>query len=156
MSPSVTLRRLRWWDLAGAQALEREVFADEQPWSAQQWWSELAGVPKRRYYLIAGLSTGGDQVMAGYAGLALSLDTADVMTVAVRADLRGRGVGRALLDGLLDRARTGGVREVFLEVRADNAAALALYASAGFAALSRRRGYYRAGVDALTMRRREG
>ena len=64
---------------------------------------------------------------------------------------QGRGIGRRLLDELLDFA-DGGV--VFLEVRTDNEAAIALYRSVGFEQIGLRRRYYRvSGADAYTMRR---
>jgi ribosomal-protein-alanine N-acetyltransferase len=59
-----------------------------------------------------------------------------------------------MLDALLEEAVRRGAHEAFLEVRADNAAARAMYRSAGFAELGIRRGYYDAGrVDAVTMRK---
>jgi [ribosomal protein S18]-alanine N-acetyltransferase len=64
---------------------------------------------------------------------------------------QGEGIGRGLLDRLLDIA-SGGV--VFLEVRTDNDAAIGLYESVGFAAVGVRKRYYRvSGADAYTMRR---
>ena len=60
-----------------------------------------------------------------------------------------------LLDHLGDVARTVGGRQMFLEVRPSNVAALALYARAGFETIGRRKGYYPAAdgrEDALVMR----
>ncbi|GAA3018719.1 hypothetical protein Aglo01_09230 [Actinokineospora globicatena] len=64
---------------------------------------------------------------------------------------QGRGIGKALLRLLLDRADE--VRaQVFLEVRTDNAAAIALYEAHGFATIGLRRRYYQpSGADAFTM-----
>jgi ribosomal-protein-alanine N-acetyltransferase len=62
-----------------------------------------------------------------------------------------RGVGRALLRAILDRARGA---TVFLEVRTDNESAINLYRSEGFEVIGTRRRYYRpSGADAFTMRR---
>jgi ribosomal protein S18 acetylase RimI-like enzyme len=59
-----------------------------------------------------------------------------------------------MLVALLDHAQQRGVRSVFLEVRADNDAAIALYDSEGFQTIDRRVGYYQPdGVDALVMRK---
>ena len=61
------------------------------------------------------------------------------------------GIGRGLLDRLLAIAADD---VVFLEVRTDNAAAIGLYESAGFAKMGLRKRYYRvSGADAYTMRR---
>ena len=80
--------------------------------------------------------------------------TADIQTIAVDPDYRGRGIARELLGLLLARADETGCTEVLLEVRADNAEAVSLYASEGFEAISRRSSYYGPGEDALIMRRR--
>jgi len=144
------LRVMRWWDLDVVLDLEHVVFGGQASWSVEQLWSELAGVPDSRHYLVAEM--GADVV--GYAGLSVVGDTGDVMTVAVAPSRRRHGVGRALLDGLLSHAAQRRVREVLLEVRADNAPAIALYSCVGFEPISRRRDYYGAGVPAIVMRRR--
>ena len=64
---------------------------------------------------------------------------------------RRRGVGAALLTRFLEACVEGGAERVFLEVRADNAAAIALYALHGFVERGRRPHYYRDGTDALVM-----
>lgn len=82
---------------------------------------------------------------------------AEVLTLAVAPESRRRGLGRKLVARFLYQARLRGAETAFLEVAADNAAAQALYARAGFAESGRRRGYYRrpdgSGLDALVMQR---
>jgi len=138
--------RMRWWDLEEVQAVERTLFA-EDPWTAGQFWSELARVPESRWYVVA---RRGSQVV-GYAGIFVVVPEADIQTVAVARAEQGRGIGQALVSALFDRARSLGVSVVQLEVRADNAAALALYGGLGFTADGRRRDYYGRGRDALLM-----
>lgn len=80
-----------------------------------------------------------------------------VYSVAVASGARGRGIGRALTRGLLESFQQRGVGRAFLEVRATNATAIALYESLGFT----RRGpvapdYYAPGVDAIRMGLRLG
>ena len=143
------LRPMRWWDIAAAHALETALFPD--PWTVETFWSELANVPATRHYVVAGLA---DRVV-GYAGLVETGHQADVQTLAVAPDAQGQGLGRRLLDALLDAARRRGAVEVLLEVRAENVAAQALYAGAGFERIAVRRGYYRpAGTDAHVLRLR--
>lgn len=77
-----------------------------------------------------------------------SADEAEILTLAVEKDSRGRGLGRVLVAALLDRLRSEGVRRVSLEVRKSNVAALALYTSLGFAEAGVRSCYYRDGEDA--------
>lgn len=148
-SPGVTLRRMRWWDVEAAHRIETDLFPD--PWSVETFWSELAHVPVTRYYVVAET---GDEVV-GYGGLVSSGHQADVQTVAVSRGHQGSGLGRALLDALLAEAARRGAGEVLLEVRAENVAAQALYARAGFERIAVRRGYYQpGGTDALVLRRR--
>lgn len=144
------VERMRWWDLDEVVAVEQQAFAADPPWSVEQLWAELAGMPDARHYVVAR----GPSTLDGYAGLAVGPDTADVMTLAVRAGRRRRGIGAALLDELLAEAARRGLREVLLEVRADNEPALRLYARAGFEQVARRRGYYPDGTDGLVLRRR--
>jgi len=146
---AVALRPMRWWDVEEAAVLEAELFPD--PWSPAMFWSELAGVPSSRHYVVA---TGADRLV-GYAGLFVAGSDADVLTVAVASDVQGAGLGARLLDELLDEARRRDCSRVTLEVRADNAPAQALYARRGFVGIGTRRGYYPPdGADALVMQLR--
>jgi [ribosomal protein S18]-alanine N-acetyltransferase len=145
--PEMTLREMTWRDIPALTALEAELFADD-PWSERTWWAELAGRP-RRSYLVA--ERGGTVV--GYAGIDAGGEVADVMTIAVGRQARGRGLGTALMRRLIAAARGGGAEQLMLEVRADNVPAQRLYCALGFALLTVRRRYYQPGdVDALIMR----
>lgn len=142
---------MRWWDVEVALPIETDVFAGDPPWTAELFWSELAGVPETRWYVVA--ETDGE--LCGYAGLLVGDGTADVQTLAVAPRHQRRGLGSMLLDALIAEARTRGARELLLEVRDDNEAALALYGRYGFERLARRRGYYGGGRhDGLVLRRR--
>lgn len=145
----VRLRELRWQDLDAVSRAEAELFPDSA-WSLASWWGELAARP-RREYLVA--DDGGElgASLLGYGGLDHGGETSDIMTIAVLPAGRRRGLGRAILDEMLDRARRRGAERVVLEVRADNDAALALYRQAGFASVHVRRGYYPGGVDAAIL-----
>jgi ribosomal-protein-alanine N-acetyltransferase len=142
----IVVDRLKWWDLDEVQALERQLFSAD-PWSAGQFWSELARVPESRWYVVA---RRGPRIV-GYAGVFLVVPEADVQTVAVAAEEQGRGTGRVLLGALIDRAQGSGAAVLHLEVRADNAAAIGLYQAMGFVPDGRRRDYYGRGRDALLM-----
>jgi ribosomal-protein-alanine N-acetyltransferase len=142
---------MRWWDVEAVHRLETDLFPD--PWSVATFWSELAHVPETRHYLVAEQ----DGEIVGYAGLVVTGYQADVQTVAVARDRQGSGLGGVLLHALLDEARRRGAGEVLLEVRAENAAAQALYARFGFERVGVRRGYYQpGGTDALVLRLRLG
>jgi len=149
VSAQLRLRPMGWRDIPAAAALERASFP-EDAWSEATWWAELAGRP-RRHYTVAQDET---DALAGYAGVDLAGEVADVMTIAVDPSRRGAGLGPRLLRHLLERATTSGARQVLLEVRADNPAAIAMYERHRFEVVHTRRGYYRpSGVDALVMRR---
>ena len=79
-------------------------------------------------------------------------DEGEILTLAVRPEARRRGLARALLAALEQRWRAHGLQTGWLEVRADNDAARALYASLGWTSAGRRRGYYDDGIDAIIMR----
>lgn len=78
---------------------------------------------------------------------------AEVLTIVVVTDRRGRGIGRLLLSHHLARLASEGVTTSFLEVEEANAPARALYRALGYGEAGRRRGYYAGGGDALLLRR---
>jgi ribosomal-protein-alanine N-acetyltransferase len=82
---------------------------------------------------------------------------AELLTLAVAPEARRRGLGQRLVSRFLYQARLRGADRAFLEVAADNAAAIALYESAGFSRVGQRRAYYvapdGARIDALVLAR---
>ncbi|MFF7681897.1 ribosomal protein S18-alanine N-acetyltransferase [Microbacterium sp. NPDC007973] len=134
-------------DLDAIMDLERTSFPTDA-WSAAMMREELAS-PHGFYVVVEEAGR-----LVGYAGLRAvrGARDADVQTITISAAARGRGRGRALLTTLLDEAVARGVHDVFLEVRADNPVAQALYASEGFAEVGRRPRYYQPDdVDAIVM-----
>jgi ribosomal-protein-alanine N-acetyltransferase len=83
------------------------------------------------------------QVLAGFLMSRLAADEAEILSVAVGAAWRGRGLARRLLTLHLRRLAGLGVRAVFLEVGENNVPAIQLYTRAGFHEVSRRENYYR-------------
>lgn len=81
----------------------------------------------------------------------------EVLLVAVRPTVQGRGIGGQLLDAAIKDAALRGAEEIFLEVRDNNVAARRLYGSRGFVEVGRRFEYYAGSngirFDAVTMRR---
>jgi ribosomal-protein-alanine N-acetyltransferase len=150
------IRPMRWWDVETVLPTERDLFGPTA-WTAETFWSELAA--PGRWYVVAADTTdveaAGAGAPLGYAGLMVFGADADVQTIAVSRVAQGRGVGSALLDALVAEAARRGATTLLLEVRADNAPAIALYTSRGFERIAVRRRYYQPGdVDAHVMRLR--
>ena len=143
---NATLRVADPGDLELFAALEAEVFA-EDPWTPYMIAEELSS-PASRYWIATDES--GDVV--GYGGVQ-SHRQGIVMTIGVRAHARGRGIGAAILDALLEWSREAGAREIFLDVRPSNEGAIGLYESRGFVEIGRRPRYFRNPVEeAVEMR----
>ncbi|MGN6100536.1 MAG: ribosomal protein S18-alanine N-acetyltransferase [Devosia sp.] len=81
--------------------------------------------------------------IAGFIMLRLIGEEAEVMTIAVDRKWRRKGIGAALMHAAFEDLAAMRARKLFLEVAADNAAAIALYRGHGFAEVGRRDGYYR-------------
>lgn len=145
------LAPLRRKDIARCAEIEKQLFAEDDPWSAAAFQSELdAG----NYYLGA---YGEEGELIGYAGLATvgrpGEFESSVHTIGVEPAHQGQGVGTALLRALLEKADELDA-PVFLEVRTDNDRALELYARHGFSRVGLRKRYYQpSGADAYTMMR---
>ena len=139
--------------IRSAMQYENDMFGTEA-WTESGYRDELADV-QHRHYLVAEDADSGD--LLGWGGIRVVGAEADIVTVGVVPPARRRGVARQLIAAMLAEAVDRQVREVFLEVRVDNDAARALYASEGFEVLGVRRGYYENGrVDAVTMRKQLG
>lgn len=92
-----------------------------------------------------------DGRLSGFVLSRVTLDEAEILTVAVHPDFRGRGLGGALLGFHLSRLAGAGAAEIFLEVNEANEPALRLYRRFGFAKVGERPGYYTQGrVKAAT------
>ena len=111
--------------------------------------------PHTHYRLVA--ERGGDcadgEEAAGFSLVRAAPGEEELLLIAVRPDLRGRGLGRRLLERVLADARARRAEQVFLEMRTNNPAQ-ALYRRAGFSPIGRRKDYYRlpdgTKIDAIT------
>jgi ribosomal-protein-alanine N-acetyltransferase len=91
--------------------------------------------------VIADRATSGRKLV-GFIVSRRAVDEAEILSVAVARNWRGRGLSRKLLDLHLRRLAGLGLRAVFLEVDEDNVPARKLYARAGVSQVGRRPGYY--------------
>ena len=144
----MTLRPASVADLDAIMSLERASFPGDA-WSDAMMREEL-GSPHGWYVVDEEAGR-----LVGYGGLRAvrGATDADIQTIALAPEVRGRGRGRTLLRALLAEAAQRGVADVFLEVRADNPVAQALYLSEGFLEVGRRPRYYQPDdVDAIVMK----
>lgn len=140
-----TIRRAVDTDLDDIAAIERSVFND--PWSRRS----FADLVHQRHVLF--LVATDDRAVVGYAVVLTAGDESELANLAVSRLIQRKGVGAKLLDEAMAGARERGANEMFLEVRASNAAAIQLYSSAGFQAVGRRVRYYARPIeDAIVMR----
>ncbi|MHA1569528.1 MAG: GNAT family N-acetyltransferase [Alphaproteobacteria bacterium] len=145
-------------------ALHRRCFDDDEPWRIDGVRGLLAG-PGAFALLAYAADTPPPSVPegggpAGFGVARVAAGEGEIMAVGVRVEARRQGVGRRLLDALIDHAARAGAGPVFLEVAEGNVTARALYRERGFEIVGRRNAYYRLAdgrrADALVMRRRLG
>ncbi len=143
----ISIRPTRADDVPAMASIEVLAFGD--PWPATSF-HELLAHPFSR------MATAADEsgVVVGYCIMLRAADEAEIANIATAPGVRRRGIGARLLDDAIAAGESAGVVAMFLEVRESNTAARGLYASRGFAAVGRRRGYYRhPAEDALVLRR---
>jgi ribosomal-protein-alanine N-acetyltransferase len=126
-------RPMQMADLDAIMAIEPTIYP--YPWSRGNFSDSLdAG--------YSGWVYEEDGRIIGYAVLMLVLDEAHLLNISIAKNHQGRGLGRVLLEYMMQIARGHGAANIFLEVRPSNQAAIHLYESTGFNEMAIRRGYY--------------
>ncbi|HVF63053.1 MAG TPA: GNAT family N-acetyltransferase [Casimicrobiaceae bacterium] len=87
----------------------------------------------------------------GFGVMTFGDDRAHLVLLAVVPTHRRRGIARAMMNWLLESAKTAGIASIHLELLEDNAAARAFYRALGFTETLRLPGYYRASKTAMRM-----
>jgi ribosomal-protein-alanine N-acetyltransferase len=128
-----TISSLTTSDLSAAYAIEQRSHAF--PWSEKTFASN-----EGERYLNLRLDVDGK--MAAFAVTQVVLDEATLFNIAVDPDFQRQGLGRQLLEHLISELEKRDVFTLWLEVRASNRAAIALYESLGFNEATIRRNYY--------------
>ena len=143
----ITYRVATAFDLPVFVSLDKELFP-YSPWSASQYKEEFSA--PTRHFVVA---VDDEQSIIGYAGVfAPGAAEADVLTVGVVPNHRGKGVARQLMELLTNWAHNQGSTAMMLEVKVDNAEAIGLYESLGYSKLNTRKDFFGPGLDALVMR----
>jgi ribosomal-protein-alanine N-acetyltransferase len=139
-------------DMRRALPADAELFAQlhglsfDEPWSVGSF-AVLLAQPG-----VAGWLWG--EPPAGLLLVRAVADEAEILTIAVAPTARRQNGAKTMIEEALTVLKQGLTRRMFLEVAADNTAALALYRAAGFSPCGRRPGYYaRGAIDAIIMAR---
>ena len=143
----ITYRLANAFDLAVFVSLDKELFP-YSPWSASQYKEEFSS--PTRHFVVA---VDEQQSIIGYAGVfAPGAVEADILTVGVVPEHRGKGIAKALMALITNWAKEQGTTAMMLEVKIDNLQAISLYESLGYSTLNIRKDYFGAGLDAQVMR----
>jgi len=149
---SVSVSNMTEHDLLEVVDIEQSCGLSRWGWDAYH--AELQS-GRRNLMLVARVSSPkreNTESVVGYIVARLAADELHINNAAVREAYRRRGVGTTLLDRIVEEGERAGAYAAFLEVRAGNCAAQALYEGCGFAVVGRRPNYYSAPVeDALIM-----
>lgn len=138
-----SIRPMEEKDLDAVLQAERECHS--HPWSTEIFRQELANPVSRQRLLIL------DGQLAAYLCAWYLVGELHIHNIATGPVFRRRGLAFELLRTLIDECRNSGLERVFLEVRAGNVGAVALYCAFGFSETGRRQGYYPDGEDAVLM-----
>ena len=137
---SYVIEPMRLRDVGAVLEVEKRSFS--APWSRAAFMSELL-TNDRAYYFVARTTERRGPLVH---------DEGHITNVAVHPDFRGRGIGRRLMEFVIDFCRKGGASRMTLEVRVSNMIAQRLYRDLGFVSAGIRPGYYRDNnEDALIM-----
>ena len=138
-------------DVDAIERLERENLG-EDAWSRILVEQGVSGELPTVHYLAAEQ----DGELVGHAVVSVVADISELQRIAVDAAHRRTGLATSLLERAVDLARGAGADRLLLEVREDNAGAIAFYNARGFREIDRRRRYYRDGGTAVVMLRDVG
>ena len=127
------LRPMILQDLPAVLAIENNAY--EFPWSIGIFSDCLrVGYPCWIYEV--------DGEIQGYTVISIAADEGHILNLCVTPESQGQGIGKILLEGVMDTARRFDIKQIFLEVRPSNKVALSLYHSFGFNEVGTRRKYY--------------
>ena len=135
----ITIREMEIDDIIEVAAIEDSLFS--MPWGEVGFFSFL--MREDTLFLVAEE----EGTIVGYCGVVMVLDEGDITNVAVLSNRQGRGIGRQLVQALIQKTEERGVVHLHLEVRESNQRAIALYESLAFEKAGLRKNYYEAPVE---------
>ncbi len=134
---ALRFRTMEKADLATVVKIENEC--QSHPWSLMQF---LEGIDAGHSGWVVCREYEDKEVMLGFAVVSTVLDESTLLNICVRPAFQNQGVGRQVLEFLLQQASGENISRYFLEVRASNRIAIRLNESLGFRRLSVRKSYY--------------
>ena len=133
LKPNYQLRPMQKADLDAVMVIEPTIYT--HPWTRGNF-SDSINSGYSAWVLEA------NQTIIGYALLMMVLDEAHLLNLSVAKQQQKQGLGRYLLEHMLQIAKNHKAANMFLEVRPSNISAIALYENMGFCEMAVRRGYY--------------
>lgn len=132
---SIIVRKMELSDIDSVVDIEKNSFAI--PWTKGAFEMELKKNKLAKYFVV---ELDGD--VAAYGGVWLIIDEAHITNIAVDPKYRGKGIGKKLVEGLLEELKKLNITRVTLEVRRSNLIAQRLYKKFGFLPAGVRPEYY--------------
>jgi ribosomal-protein-alanine N-acetyltransferase len=130
-------------DLEEIMAIERESFPG--PWSEELFAQELMNPISM--ILVVRHTSGGRTTIVGYIVCWLVADELHIQRIAIRGDMRKKGIASLLLHEAIKHSVNAKISKATLEVRSSNVAAITLYEKFGFSVNGIRPGYYSDPLD---------
>lgn len=131
----IIIRDMREDDIDEVLDIEKKSF--KTPWSRDAFKKEV-NENKLARYIVASI----DGKVIGYGGIWLIVDEGHITNIAVHPSFRGLGIGKLLVEGLIEICKNRGISRMTLEVRKSNKIAQSLYKKYGFRECGIRPGYY--------------
>ena len=128
------LREAELTDIDDIAYIEEQCFS--APWSKNSIYASFSHTPWHFY-----VASDGKRVV-GYGGVYLILDEGQISNIAVLPSFRGKGLGKRILEQIIDLCRREGCVKITLELRKSNNIARALYEGCGFVAVGERPNFY--------------
>ncbi|MDI6591774.1 MAG: ribosomal protein S18-alanine N-acetyltransferase [Patescibacteria group bacterium] len=148
----VKLRQFSFPDLDRILEIEKVSFPNREAWSREYFEKLYFKYPKG--FIVAE----NKNEIVGYTigqpkNRVPTKRVAEIISLAVAPDWRQKGIGKALIEFLINHFRQKNIKEIFLNVRTKNKAAISFYQKLGFKILKTIKNYYKNGDDAYLMKK---
>ena len=136
----IYIRTMTEDDIPRVAELEKMIFTD--PWS-EKVYRETFKITGVEYIVAVDDEKSGKACIIGASGVRNIAGTGEITNVMVMPEYRGMGIGKRMMESLIERGKHLGAEELTLEVRINNTAARKMYETLGFVCEGIRPGFYR-------------